>query len=192
MPVGIAATDCFIQSLTRLSGKRVPKVILDERGRLVDAMADTFHHTMMKRVAIFGDPDTVLGLTRFVCELGMTPVAVAAGTKIKTFTQDAEAIFAEYQHRFLDTPKIFNGGDLFEFEEYLNTCKRLNLIIRHSKGVDVANEIGVPLMRAGFPIYDLFGYQNRPIVGYRGAELHLYDIANAILDYQYPDDRTQQ
>ena len=110
MPVGIAATDCFIQSLTRLSGKRVQKVILDERGRLVDAMADSFHHTMMKRVAIFGDPDTVLELTRFVCELGMTPVAVAAGTKSKTFTQDAEAIFAEYQHLFLDTPKIFNGG----------------------------------------------------------------------------------
>ena len=163
-----------------------------ERGRLVDAMADTFHHTMMKRVAIVGDPDTVLGLTRFVCELGMTPVAVAAGTKSKTFTQDAEAIFAEYQHLFLDTPKIFNGGDLFEFEEYLKTCKRLDLIIGHSKGVDIANEIWVPLVRAGFPIYDRFGYQKRPMVGYRGAELHLYDVANAILEYQYPDDRTQQ
>jgi nitrogenase molybdenum-iron protein beta chain len=69
MPVGIATTDAFIQSLTRLSGKRVQKVILDERGRLVDAMTDTFHHTMMKRVAIFGDPDTVLGLTGFVCEI---------------------------------------------------------------------------------------------------------------------------
>jgi nitrogenase molybdenum-iron protein beta chain len=122
----------------------------------------------------------------------MTPMTVAVSTKSKTFTQDAEAIFAEYQHLFLDTPKIFNGGDLFEFEEYLKTCKRLDLIIGHSKGVDIANEIGVPLVRAGFPIYDRFGYQKKPIVGYRGAELLLYDIANAILDYQYPDDRTQQ
>ena len=47
-----------------------------------------------------------------------------------------------------------------------------------SKGVDTANGIGVPLMRAGFPIYDRFGYQKRPIVGYRGVELLLYDIAN--------------
>jgi len=47
MPVGIATTDAFIQSLIRLTGKKVPKVILDERGRMVDAMADTFHHTMM-------------------------------------------------------------------------------------------------------------------------------------------------
>ena len=85
------------------------KVILDERGRQVDAMADSFHNTMMKRVTIFGDPNTVLGLTRFVCEFGMTPVA-AAGTKSKTLTQEGEAIFAEYQHLFLDTPKIFNGG----------------------------------------------------------------------------------
>ena len=184
--------DGFIQSLIRLSGKRVPKGILDERGRLVDAMADTFHHTRMKRVAIFGDPDTVLGLTGFVCELGMCPVAVAAGTKSKTFTQDAEAIFAEYQHLFLDTPKIFNGGDLFEFEEYLKACKRLDLIIGHPKGVNIANELALPLVRAGFPIYDRFGNQKKPIVGYRGAELLLYDIANAIFDYQYPDDRTQQ
>ena len=115
MPVGIATTDSFIQSLTRLTCKRILKRILDERGRLVDAMADSFHHTVMKRVAIFGDPDTVLGLTRFVCELWMSPVAVAAGTKSKTFTHEAEAIFAEYQHLFLDTPKIFNGGALFEF-----------------------------------------------------------------------------
>ena len=50
----------------------------------------------------------------------------------------------------------------------------------------------IPLVRAGSPIYDRFGYQKKPIVGYRGAELLLYDVANAILDYQYPDDRTQQ
>ena len=40
--------------------------------------------------------------------------------------------------------------------------------------------------------YDRFGYQKKPIVGCRGAELLFYDIANAILDYQYPGDRTQQ
>lgn len=192
MPVGVAATDAFVQALARFTGRGVPQSLLDERGRLVDAMADTFHHTMMKRVAVFGDPDTALGLTRFVCELGMTPVAVAAGTPTRTFGRAAQAIFAEYQHLFLDQPKIFNGGDLFEFEEYLKTLKRLDLIIGHSKGKDIASELDVPLVRAGFPVYDRFGYQKKPIVGYRGAELLLYDIVNAILDYRYPDDRTQQ
>ena len=192
MPLGIVATDAFVQSLARFAGKEIPQTILDERGRLVDSMADTFHQTVMKRVAIFGDPDIALGLTRFACELGMTPLVISADTKSKTFTQQAEAIFAEYQDLFLDTPKIFNGGDLFEFEEYLKTCKRLDLIIGHSKGVDIANELAVPLVRAGFPIYDRFGYHKKATVGYRGAERLLCDIVNAVLDYEYPDDRTQQ
>jgi len=31
--------------------------------------------------------------------------------------------------------------------------------------MDIANEVGVPLVRAGFPIYDRFCYQKKPIVG---------------------------
>ena len=68
----------------------------------------------------------------------------------------------------------------------------MSLELTNSKGVDIANELAVPLVRAGFPIYVRFDYQKKPIVGYRGAELLIYDIPNAILDCQYPDDRTQQ
>ncbi|MEW5763212.1 MAG: nitrogenase component 1 [Bacillota bacterium] len=191
-PVGVAATDALLRHISRFTGRDIPATLRVERGRLVDAMADTFHHTMMKRVAIFGDPDIVAGVTRFVCELGMTPVAVAAGTFSKRFAQEVEATFAAYRDLFLDAPKVFNGSDLFEFEEYLKTLPRLDLVIGNSKGVDIARELEVPLVRVGFPIYDRFGYQKRPIVGYRGAELLLYEIVNALLDYRYPDDRTQQ
>jgi nitrogenase molybdenum-iron protein beta chain len=192
LPVGVAATDAFVKALSRITGKKAPQSVLDDRGRLVDAMADTFHNTMMKRVAIFGDPGIVLGLTRFACELGMTPVAISGGTATKTFTTDAESIFSEYRHLFMDAPKVFNGGDLFELEEYLKECKNLDLILGHSKGVDISKELEVPLVRVGFPIYDRFGYQKKAIVGYRGGERLLYEMANEILDYQYPDDRTQQ
>ncbi|MEW6172643.1 MAG: nitrogenase component 1 [Bacillota bacterium] len=192
VPVGIAATDTLLQNLSNATGCSISPALRAERGRLVDAMADTFHHTMMKRVAVFGDPDYVAGITQFACELGMTPVAVSAGTESKSFAATVEATLSQYGHLFLDQPKVFNGGDLFEFEEYLKTLPRLDLIIGNSKGVDIARELEVPIVRAGFPIYDRFGYQKRPIVGYRGAELLLYEIANAVLDYRYPDDRTQQ
>ncbi|MGD0153819.1 MAG: nitrogenase component 1 [Thermacetogeniaceae bacterium] len=191
-PVGVDATDALLQNLSRITGREIPSSLKIERGRLIDAMADTFHHTMMKRVAIFGDPDTVTGVARFVCELGMTPVAVTPGTRTKTFEQEMDGIFAGYRELFLDAPRVFNGGDLFEFEEYLKTLPRLDLIIGNSKGIDISRELEVPLVRVGFPIYDRFGYQKRPIVGYRGAELLLYEIVNAILDFRYPDDRTQQ
>jgi nitrogenase molybdenum-iron protein beta chain len=192
MPVGVANTDAFVTALANVTGKEIPRAVIDDRGRLVDAMADTLHYTMMGRAALFGEPDTVLGLTRFVCELGMTPVAVMTGTGTKTFVQDVDAILDEYRHIFMEEPKIFHNGDLFEFEEYLRGVKRLSLIIGHSKGADIAAECGVPLIRAGFPIYDRFGYQKKSIVGYRGGEHLLYEIVNTIMGHHYPDSQLQQ
>jgi nitrogenase molybdenum-iron protein beta chain len=122
----------------------------------------------------------------------MTPVAVMTGTGTKTFEKDANAILDEYREIFVEEPKIFHNGDLFEFEEYLRGVKRLSLIIGHSKGVDIAAECGVPLIRAGFPIYDRFGYQKKSIVGYRGGERLLYEIVNTIMGHHYPDSQLQQ
>ena len=107
MPVGVANTDIFVTALASATGKEIPRSIIDDRGRFVDAMADTLHYTMMGRAALFGEPDTVLGLTRFVCELGMTPVAVMTGTGTKTFEKDANAILDEYREIFVQEPKIF-------------------------------------------------------------------------------------
>jgi nitrogenase molybdenum-iron protein beta chain len=186
-PVGVRHTDMFLQNLSELTGRPVPEELLDERGRLLDFMADTFHHTMMKKVAVFGDPDIVVGVTRFVCELGMEPVAVLSGTPSKTFPQEIENIVREYNF----APQVFNGSDLFEFEEYLKKT-RVDLILGNSKGVDIARELEVPLVRVGLFVYDRVGYQKRPVVGYRGGEFLLADIVNSLLDYKYPDDRTQQ
>ncbi|AEG16826.1 Nitrogenase [Desulfofundulus kuznetsovii DSM 6115] len=190
-PVGVQGTDAFLKALREITGKPIPESLLQERGRLVDSLADTLHHTMMKKVAVMGDPDIVLGVTRFVLEMGMEPVALAGGTASKTFVHDVEAILAEAGYEG-EPPLIINGGDLFEFEEYLKKQPRLDLIIGNSRAVDISRELQVPLVRVGFPIYDRFGYQKRPIVGYRGGEMLLAEIVNSMLDYQYPDDRTQQ
>lgn len=186
-PIGVQNTDLFLKNLGELTGASPPENLLDERGRLLDFMADTFHHTMMKKAAVFGDPDVVLGVTRFACELGIEPVAVLSGTPSKTFTGRVEEIAAEYNHNL----RIFNGADLFEFEEYLKRVD-VDLIIGNSKGVDIARELEVPLIRVGLMVWDRVGGQKKPIVGYRGGEFLLADIVNAILDYKYPDDRTQQ
>lgn len=186
-PVGVRNTDRFVEQVAELSGRPVPQELLDERGRLLDFMADTLHHTMMRKVAIFGDPDLVLGLTSFACELGMEPVAVLSSVPSKMFEARLAEIVTEYGHR----PQVFTAGDLFELEETLKKTK-VDLIIGNSKGVDIAKELGVPLVRAGFFVYDRVGYPRRAIVGYRGAENLLMRIVNTLLDHRYPDDRTQQ
>ena len=40
-PIGVTATDEFIMALSRISGKEIPEALARERGRLVDAMADS-------------------------------------------------------------------------------------------------------------------------------------------------------
>ena len=37
LPIGISATDRFIQKLSEVSGQPIPESIADERGRLVDS-----------------------------------------------------------------------------------------------------------------------------------------------------------
>ncbi|MDR2350365.1 MAG: nitrogenase molybdenum-iron protein subunit beta, partial [Deltaproteobacteria bacterium] len=70
LPMGIAATDDFLMTLSAISGKPVPAELEEERGRLVDLMLDANPYFFDRKCAIFGDPDTVLGLTSLALELG--------------------------------------------------------------------------------------------------------------------------
>ncbi len=187
MPLGVENTDRLIKTLSEVTGRGIPEEIRYERGILLDAMADTLHYTMMKRVALCGDPDFVAGAFRFVCELGMKPTYVLLGTKSTSAAEEIWKCAQEYGQE----PVLMNGGDQFEWEFALKE-DRPDVILGHSRCVNIAREIGVPLVRFGFPVYDRVGYQREPIVGYRGGERFLARLVNAILDHHYPDDRTHQ
>ena len=47
-------------------------------------------------------------------------------------------------------------------------------------GLLVARRLGVPLLRAGFPLSDIYGGHARCVVGYRGSRQVLFDIANLL------------
>jgi nitrogenase molybdenum-iron protein beta chain len=64
LPIGIKNTDDFIINIAKVTGLEIPDRLLDERGRLIDAIVDTVHYTMGKRVGIFGDNKCFL-LTRW-------------------------------------------------------------------------------------------------------------------------------
>ena len=82
-PMGVRATDELLMKVSELSGKAIPESIRLERGRLVDAMADSQAYLHGKRYAIYGDPDFVTAMARFVMETGGEPVHCLAtnGTK---------------------------------------------------------------------------------------------------------------
>ncbi len=187
LPIGIKNTDDFLINLARVLGTEIPDKLLDERGRLIDAIVDTVHYTMNVRVGIFGDPDFVIAITRFCCEMGLRPVVVNTQTPSKVYKQEMERIAKEYDITF-----EVQFSDLWDFEKSVKE-KGVELLIGHPRGgAKLAEELGIGLVRVGFPIYDRVGYFRWPIVGYKGS-LRLFDeIVNTILDTRVPWDQKQQ
>ena len=47
--------------------------------------------------------------------------------------------------------------------------------------MESAERLGIPLLRAGFPQYDLLGGYQKVWVGYQGTRQTLFDLANILL-----------
>lgn len=183
LPIGIEATDKFVMELAGISNAEVPYQLEEERGQLVDLMLDTHFYFYNKTVAIFGDPDTVLGLTRMVLELGMIPKYVLTGTPGENFVRLAEALFAQYG---VEGCTAVASGDLFELHQWIKN-EKVDLLLGSSYGKQIAKAEDIPFVRAGFPILDRYAHSNWPIVGYKGAMRLVEMIANALMDRQDRD-----
>ncbi len=186
-PIGVANTDRFVQNVSKLSGAPIPNEIVIERGRLIDSMVDVHHYMYGKKVAIFGDPDLVSAIVRFCAEAGMNPTVAMTATKHKDFAPDIKAVNSEYR---TDT-QILEGTDLYEFHEVVKT-HGAELILGNSKGNDVADDEGVPLVRFGFPVYDRVGVYRYSIMGYNGSIYLLDQMTNAILGHKYDPNKLHQ
>lgn len=180
LPIGIEATEAFIGNVSKLTGKVMPQSLLDERDLLVDAMVDSSQITFGVKVAIFGDPDVVVGLTRFVYELGMQPVHVMTTLESPQFATDMQTLATEYG---TDEAKqnIIVGGDLYELQQKVKETS-VDLLIGDYKGKYLSKEEGIPLVRVGFPQADRFGYQRKSMVGFRGSLQLLDTLVNTVMD----------
>ncbi len=179
-PIGIASTEEFISNVTRQTGKKPSEALMDERDLLVDAYADCSMNVFGVKVAIFGDPDIVSGLTRFAYEIGMQPVHVMTTLDDKTFPPEIEAIAKEYDAE-PEKLNIIVGGDLLDLHQKIKESK-VDMIIGDYKGKYIAKNECIPLVRVGFPQADRFGYQRRAMMGYRGTLQLLDTIVNTIMD----------
>jgi nitrogenase molybdenum-iron protein beta chain len=116
LPIGISATDEFIMTLSHYSKNEVPYSLEEERGQLVDVMLDAHQYHHKKSAAIFGDPDTVLGLTSLVLEMGMVPKYVVTGTPKEDFVRMANELFASYG---VTDCRAKASADLFEMHQWI-------------------------------------------------------------------------
>ncbi|WP_142847679.1 nitrogenase molybdenum-iron protein subunit beta [Telmatospirillum sp. J64-1] len=183
-PVGVQATDEFLKVVSDLTGKPVPAELVKERGRLVDAMADSMAHLHGKRFAIYGDPDLTLGLTRFLMELGAEPVHVLATNGNKDWAAKVEALLASSPYG--KGGKAWAGKDLWHMRSLLFT-EPVDFLIGNTYGKYLERDTGIPLIRLGFPIFDRHHHHRYPVWGYQGSLNVLVRILDKVFDVMDAD-----
>ncbi len=180
LPVGIRATDTFIEALEGIAERPLSKRLSDERGRLVDSMFDAHKYLFGKKVAVYGDPDLVVGVVSLISEMGMVPVICATGGKVPQFREEVERVL---QNTDGEEIEILTAADHVRIHDRCNE-RQPDLIIGSSKGYSIARKTGIPLVRVGFPVHDRMGGQRLLHIGYRGAQQLFDRIVNTILEHK--------
>jgi nitrogenase molybdenum-iron protein beta chain len=178
-PVGIAATDAFLMGISKLTGKEIPEALARERGRLVDAIADSNAHIHGKKFAIYGDPDLCYGLAAFLLELGAEPTHVLATNGNKDWAEKMQALFDGSP--FGKGCHAYAGKDLWHMRSLLFT-EPVDFLIGNTYGKYLERDTGTPLIRIGFPVFDRHHHHRYPVWGYQGAMNVLVWILDKIFD----------
>ncbi len=179
MPIGIAATDRFIDILEEEYNTLLPEKHKKERGRLIDSYIDGHKYVFGKKAVLYGEEDLVAGMAEFLLEIGIEPVLCASGGE----SGKLKGIINKNRKDSEPEVPVFVGVD---FEDIADKIKDLkpDIIIGSSKGYYISREIGIPLIRIGFPIHDRIGGQRILHVGYRGAQQLFDQITNALIGYK--------
>jgi len=178
-PFGIKGTDEFLMNLSAITGKAIPKVLQEERGRAVDAMTDSQAWVHGKRVALYGDPDHVITLVNFLLELGAEPVHIVVTNSNEKFEAELREILTASPYG--QDATIWGGKDLWHLRSLMFT-EPVDLLIGNSYGKYLWRDTGTPLVRIGYPIFDRHHMHRYATLGYQGAINQLTWIVNTILE----------
>ncbi|CDM70238.1 Nitrogenase molybdenum-iron protein beta chain [Clostridium bornimense] len=178
MPIGVCSTDDFIMELAKFTKGEVPYEIEEERGQVLDIMIDAHPYYSGKTVAINGDPDFVIAMTKFILELGMIPKYVITGTPGKAFEKTVNSLFEEFG---VANCICKAESDLYYLHQLIKN-EKVDLIIGGTHSKYIARAEDIPFVRAGFPIIDRYVHSYMPLVGYKGAMRVLELILTALMD----------
>lgn len=163
--MGLDACDAFTSALSAISGRPVPRGIERHRDQLRDALVDCHFQLGAARVAVASDPDLLASLAVFLAGAGMAVTAAVATARAPVL-----------ERLPVDSAVV---GDLEDLETLVRE-QGASVLIANSHGAETAIRLGVPLVRAGFPLFDVHGGHARVWVGYRGSRNTLFDLANTL------------
>lgn len=179
IPIGIRETDLFFNIIEELTGALMPLKYEKERGRLIDSYIDGHKYVFGKRAVVYGEADFVASMTSFLDEIGIIPALCAAGECTGRFRELVQSGIRNSHEDILILEDI-------DFESMAETCQTIgaDIIIGNSKGYALSRKLGIPLVRAGFPIHDRIGGQRVLHVGYRGTQQLFDRIVNALIEFK--------
>jgi nitrogenase molybdenum-iron protein beta chain len=186
IPMGLDWTDEFLMKVSEISGQPIPASIEKERGRLVDMMTDSHAWLHGKKFALWGDPDYVMGMVKFLLELGCEPTHILCNNGNKRWKKEVDAILASSHYGA--NCEVHIGKDLWHLRSLVFTNKP-DFMIGNSYGKFIqrdtlykGKEFEVPLIRIGFPIFDRHHLHRQTTMGYEGAMQILTTLVNAVLE----------
>lgn len=187
LPIGVRATDAFVEALRKTAGVAVPESLMLERGQYLDVMLDMNQYTAGKRVSLVGDPDMLVGMAAFCAENDMKVLHVVSGTapgpkferRIKELCGDGVVV------------KTGAQADMFYFHQLVKN-DRPDLVLGNTYCKYICRDEDIPLIRIGFPIYDRVGHSYFPVTGYRGGLRLLEKVLDTFMDRQDRDAKEEK
>jgi nitrogenase molybdenum-iron protein NifN len=180
LPVGLEATDRFLQILQKISGREIPVQIVTERGWLLDGMADAHKYNAEARPIIYGEPELVYAVTRLCLENGAEPVVIATGSGKSRLSDCLGPHLAA-----MDEPPVLLEETDFAAIESVALRAGATVAVGHSGGKFLTERHGIPVVRIGFPVHDRIGGQRILSAGYTGSLAFLDRFTNSLLEVKY-------
>jgi nitrogenase molybdenum-iron protein NifN len=165
----------FVGKLEEITGNPPHVKYESERGRLLDTMVDVHKYVAKIRIAVFGDTDNVLGITKLVSEIGMDPVVIASGTR--------NPVFSEAVKNITPDSTILHGCDFTDIHREIKN-NDVELMLGPFTGRQISAKEKIPLIRVGLPNHDRVGAARQLILGYEGAARLVDTITNTLLEQE--------
>ena len=157
---------------TASAARDVPRKIERQRAQLQDAMLDTHFMLGQTPVRDRADPDLLLGFSQLLAQHGGR-------------SRRGRGPGGGPGPAASSPPTDVTIGDLEDLEKAARRS-RAELVIGNSHAVESAERLGIPILRAGFPQYDLDRRLSATtFIGYRGTRQLLFDLANMLAEHRH-------
>ena len=173
---GLEPVDRLMVTLSSLAERPVPPRYRRQRSQLVDAMLDCQFVFSGRRLAMAGEPDLLVTLGNVAAEMGAEVTAAVSATASPHLDQFPAGRVVV--------------GDLDDLEAEIEATGGCDLVIANSNARQLAERLGVPLCRAGFPINDRLGAPHWTTLGYRGTRDLIFTLGSQLMEaasHQFSD-----